>query len=75
MLVVELDDCMQKSVSRSIFITLKTHPQVNKRTQHDTGTLTLTEQKVRNNLELIGTGKYFLKTPLLAQVLRTTIIK
>jgi hypothetical protein len=35
-------------------------------------TLKLIEEKVRNNIELIGTGKVFLHTTLLAQAPRST---
>ena len=73
MVLVKLDDCMQKNANRCILVTLpKTQlKDLNIRTD----TLNLTEKKVENSLELIGTGKDFLTTTLIAQALRTRINK
>lgn len=72
MVLVKLDDCMQKNANRCILVTL--HQTQLKDLNIRTDTLNLTEKKVENSLELIGTGKDFLTT-LIAQALRTRINK
>lgn len=66
----------QKNPNRSILLTLhKTQLQWIKDLSIKPDTLKLTEEKVGNSLELIGTGKDFLKKTPLTWALRSTINK
>ena len=70
--LTKFTDQTKKNPSRSILITLyQSILQMDERS----AILNLVEEKIKNNLELIGIGKDFLNRTTLVQALRTTINK
>jgi hypothetical protein len=76
MLLGKLDICLQKTETRSMFVTLyKYHSKWIKDLNIRPETLKLVQEKAGNTLEAIGIGKDFLSSTPAAQQLRERIDK